>query len=92
MLKGLLSSRGGDALPMIARETDFFAKLTHRQRDVLTLLAQRLSNSKIAQLLDFAEATTRINMASLRMRFRHWPRPPCPPSPTNEQADPSAGP
>ena len=69
---------------MISRETDFFARLTHRQREVLTLLAQRLSNSKIAQLLDFAEATTRIDMASLRMRFRHWPRPP---SPTNEQAD-----
>ena len=90
MLKGLLSSRGGDALPMISRD-DFFTKLT-RQREVLNLLARRLSNNEVARLLQLAEATMKIDMAALRMRLRHSPRPPCPPSPTNEQGDPPASP
>ena len=49
-----------------------FAKLTQRQREVLTLLAPRLSNSKLAQLLDVAEATAKVDLAQLRIRLRHW--------------------
>jgi FixJ family two-component response regulator len=66
------------------------AKLTHRQREVLTALARQLSSDEVARLLDIAEATLKIDMAAFRMRFRHWPCPPCPPSPTNEQQDPPA--
>lgn len=41
---------------------------------MLTLLAQRLSNSKLAQLLDVAEATAEVDLAELRIRLRHfWP-------------------
>ena len=64
---------------MTSREPDFFAKLTQRQREVLTLLAPRLSNSKLAQLLDVAEATAKVDLAELRIRLRHWPAlPACP--------------
>ena len=77
---------------MMSREPDFFSKLTPRQREVLTLLAQRLSESKVARLLHIAEATLKIDMTGFRMRFRHWPHRPCPPSPTNEQRDPPASP
>ena len=73
---------------MTSREPNFYSKLTHRQREVLTRLALRLSESKVARLLDIAEATLKIDMAAFRMRFRHWRHPPCPPSLTNEQGDP----
>ena len=73
---------------MTSREPNFYSKLTHCQREVLTRLAQQLSESKVARLLDIAEATLKINMAAFRMRFRHWRHPPCPPSPTNRQEDP----
>lgn len=39
---------------MISRE-DLLAKLTNRQREVLNLLAERLSDSEIKLLLDLAE-------------------------------------
>lgn len=39
---------------MTSRE-DLLAKLTNRQREVLNLLAERLSDSEIKQLLDLAE-------------------------------------
>ena len=41
------------------------SKLTKRQREVLTLLAQGRSNKEIARALDIAEATTKIHMAAL---------------------------
>ena len=34
---------------------DLLAKLTNRQREVLNLLAERLSDSEIKRLLDLAE-------------------------------------
>jgi hypothetical protein len=39
---------------MTSRE-DLLAKLTNRQREVLNLLAERLSDSEIKRLLDLAE-------------------------------------
>ena len=45
------------------------AKLTHRQREVLTALARQLSSDEVARLLHIAEATLKIDMAAFRMRF-----------------------
>jgi DNA-binding CsgD family transcriptional regulator len=56
------------------------AKLTHRQREVLTALARQLSSDEVARLLHIAEATLKIDMTSFRMRFRHRLRPSYPPS------------
>ena len=56
------------------------AKLTHRQREVLTALARQLSSDEVARLLHIAEATLKIDMAAIRMRFCPWPRPSCQPS------------
>jgi DNA-binding NarL/FixJ family response regulator len=44
---------------------DSLAKLTPRQRDVLPLLAQGMSNKEIARALKIAEATTKIHAAAL---------------------------
>ena len=62
---------------MTTTEADL-AKLTHRQREVMTALARQLSNDKVARLLDIAEATLKIDMTAFRMCFRHWrlPGPP----------------
>jgi FixJ family two-component response regulator len=49
---------------MIKTEADL-AKLTHRQREVLTLLARQLSNHEVARLLHIAEATTNIDAEAL---------------------------
>ena len=62
--KVIFAPASGDVLAMMSREPDFFAKLTHRQREVLTLLAQRLSDSKIARLFQIAEATVKMDMAA----------------------------
>jgi DNA-binding NarL/FixJ family response regulator len=40
-------------------------KLTMRQREVLSCLAQGLSNKEIARALNIAEATTKIHTAAL---------------------------
>jgi DNA-binding NarL/FixJ family response regulator len=42
-----------------------FRKLTARQRDVLTLVAEGRSNKEIARALSIAEATTKIHVAAL---------------------------
>jgi DNA-binding NarL/FixJ family response regulator len=60
----LSSQFNGEALPALSTEADVL-KLTKRQREVLTLLAQGLSNKEIARALDIAEATTKIHMAAL---------------------------
>lgn len=39
--------------------------LTHRQREVLTLLARGAANKDIAQALNIAEATVRVHVASI---------------------------
>jgi DNA-binding NarL/FixJ family response regulator len=57
------SSRPG--LPTHLKDQDSFAKLTPRQRDVLPLLAQGMSNKEIARALKIAEATTKIHAAAL---------------------------
>ena len=41
------------------------AKLTHRQREVLTLLARQLSDDEVARLLHIAEATTNIDAEAI---------------------------
>jgi DNA-binding NarL/FixJ family response regulator len=53
-----------EALPTLSTEADVL-KLTKRQREVLSLLVQGLSNKEIARALDIAEATTKIHMAAL---------------------------
>ena len=63
-----LKARGGDALPMIKTKADL-AKLTHRQREVLTLLARQLSNNEIVRLLHIAEATTNIDAEALLQAY-----------------------
>jgi DNA-binding NarL/FixJ family response regulator len=45
------------------------AKLTRRQREVLTTLARRLSNNEIARLLHIAEATTNIDSEALLQAY-----------------------
>lgn len=77
---------------MTSREPDFFAKLTQRQREVLTFLAQRLSHSKLEQFLQKAEAATKLDLTALRTRFRNWLRPAGSPFPTERQEDPPANP
>ena len=57
-----------DALPMIKTKADL-VKLTHRQREVLTLLARQLSNNEVVRLLHIAEATTNIDAEALLQAF-----------------------
>jgi DNA-binding NarL/FixJ family response regulator len=61
VLAGRVDREGSSTLRMAAD----VSKLTKRQREVLTLLAQGLSNKEIARALDIAEATTKIHMAAL---------------------------
>ena len=44
-------------------------KLTHRQREVLTVLARRLSNNELPRLLHIAEATTNIDPEALLQAY-----------------------
>ena len=44
---------------------DLLAKLTNRQREVLNLLAERLSDSEIKRLLDLAEGR-KLDMTLVR--------------------------
>ena len=57
-----------DALPMIKTKADL-VKLTHRQREVLTLLARQLSNNEVVRLLHIAEATTNIDAEALLQAY-----------------------
>lgn len=45
--------------------TSRFDKLTPRQREILSLLIQGMTNKEIARALKIAEATTKIHMAAL---------------------------
>ena len=45
------------------------AKLTHRQREVLTLLARQLSNNEVVQLLHIAEQQTNIDAEALLQAY-----------------------
>ena len=49
---------------MIKTEADL-AKLTARQREVLTAIARQLSKDKVSQFLHVAEATTNIDAEAL---------------------------
>ena len=49
---------------MTSRE-DLLAKLTNRQREVLSLLAERLSDSEIKRILDLAEGR-KLDMTLVR--------------------------
>jgi FixJ family two-component response regulator len=53
---------------MTSRE-DLLAKLTNRQREVLNLLAEQLSDSEIKRLLDLAEEQG-LNMTLIRNLLR----------------------
>jgi len=72
-----------EEVPMTSQE-DFLAKLTDRQREVLTLLAKRLSNGEVSRLLDLAEAR-KIDMTRVR-RLLHRPSPQ---PATNDHKDPA---
>ena len=63
---------------------DFLAKLTNRQREVLTLLTKRLSNGEVTRLLDLAEAR-KLDMTRVR-NLLHWPSPQ---AATNKHKDPA---
>jgi DNA-binding NarL/FixJ family response regulator len=56
----------GPGLPPALSDQAPLAKLTPRQRDVLPLLAQGMSNKEIARALKIAEATTKIHVAAVR--------------------------
>jgi hypothetical protein len=53
---------------MIKTEADL-AKLTHRQREVLTLLTRQLSNNEVARLSHVAEAITNIDAQALLQAY-----------------------
>ena len=53
---------------MIKTKADL-AKLTHRQREVLTLIARQLSNNEVVRLLHIAEATTNIDAEALLQAY-----------------------
>ena len=53
-----------EAAPFLSSEADL-SRLTKRQREVLQLLVQGMSNKEIARILHIAEATTKIHMAAL---------------------------
>ncbi|MFO1100193.1 MAG: response regulator transcription factor [Xanthobacteraceae bacterium] len=56
------------AAPPASIEVDL-SQLTKRQREVLQLLVQGMSNKEIARVLKIAEATTKIHMAALIRAF-----------------------
>jgi DNA-binding NarL/FixJ family response regulator len=56
---------GRSGLQTHLKAQDSLARLTPRQRDVLPLLAQGMSNKEIARALKIAEATTKIHAAAL---------------------------
>jgi ATP/maltotriose-dependent transcriptional regulator MalT len=62
---------------------DFLGKLTDRQREVLTLLAERLSNNDVTLLLELAEAK-KLDMTRI-CNLLHWPSPRAAP---NKHKDP----
>ena len=53
---------------MIKTEADL-AKLTARQRKVLTAIARQLSKAEISQFLDLAEATANIDAEALLQAY-----------------------
>jgi hypothetical protein len=53
---------------MIKTEADL-AKLTARQREVLTAIARQLSKEKVSQLLQIAEATANIDAEALLQAY-----------------------
>ena len=53
---------------MIKTEADL-AKLTARQREVLTAIARQLSKAEISQFLDLAEATANIDAEALLQAY-----------------------
>jgi len=53
---------------MIKTEADL-AKLTARQREVLTAIARQLSKDKVSQFLHVAEATTNIDAEALLQAY-----------------------
>ena len=59
----ILPPAGGN-LPMIKTEADL-AKLTARQREVLTAIARQLSRDNVSQPLDVAAATANIDAEAL---------------------------
>jgi DNA-binding NarL/FixJ family response regulator len=63
---------------------DFLAKLSDRQREVLTLLAERLSNGDVSRLLALAEAK-KLDMTRI-CNLLHWPSPQ---AATNKHKDPA---
>jgi hypothetical protein len=63
-----VSSRRKNA-PLITSSKANLVKLTHRQREVLTVLARRLSNNELPRLLHIAEATTNIDPEALLQAY-----------------------
>jgi len=53
---------------MIKTEADL-AKLTARQREVLTAIARQVSKERASQFLDIAEATTKIDAVALLQAY-----------------------
>ena len=53
---------------MIETKADL-AKLTHRQREVLTALARRLSNNELPRFLHIAETTMNIDSEALLQAY-----------------------
>ena len=58
---------------MIKTEADL-AKLSHRQREVLTALARQLSKDKVAQLSRTAEGIAKIDAKGLLRAYETRPR------------------
>ena len=66
MMAALLGADRTKPVPPPARQEDpALGRLSHRERDVLALLAKGRSNKEVARTLDLAESTVKIHVQSI---------------------------
>jgi pimeloyl-ACP methyl ester carboxylesterase/DNA-binding CsgD family transcriptional regulator len=58
----------------VARETEVFASLSKREREILGLLTDGLANNEIAERLSISEKTVRNHMSSIYDKLGVWTR------------------